>query len=46
MAVKLREYPALSGLDAQKFLQRQEQHKKNLQKRAEAKLASQRRGNA
>ena len=44
MAVQLREYPIISGKDAQIFLQRQQQHKKNLEKRAEAKIASVRKG--
>ncbi len=40
MAVSLREYPAITGKDAQNFLQREENNKVKLQKKAAIKLAS------
>lgn len=40
MAVSLRDYPVITGKDAQNFLKREEQNMKRLQKKAASKLAS------
>ena len=40
MAVSLRDYPVITGQDAQNFLKREENNKVKLQKKAAIKLAS------
>lgn len=40
MAVSLRDYPVITGKDAQNFLKREEQNKINLKNKVTIKLAS------
>lgn len=40
MAVSLKEYPIITGKEAEKFLKRQELNKSLLKQKVEAKLAS------